>query len=184
MSFGALLTKMTPEIQQDAQENLGLPLVGHGLRGAVAADGRHDVFVAGVAGKGFIESGRAVSVAAFGNHDDDAARLARAFGGGHAFDGLIDVLVERIAAVCRDDDIRRLGLAAAQLADEAHAGLVRRVQIAAERADDFFFGVEHDIEDKFQSGFLRALTHVHMDGVVIEQAGFAHRDCRCWQRSG
>ena len=48
---------------------------------------------------------------------------------------------------------------------------MRRIQIAAERADDFLPGVEHDIEDKFQSGFLRTLAHIHMDGVVIEQTG-------------
>ncbi len=43
--------------------------------------------------------------------------------------------------------------------------------MAGERADDFLFGVERDVEDKGQLGLLRGEQHVLVQRVAVQDAG-------------
>ena len=100
------------------------------------------VWSSGAVDAGLLELGRvasgdaveeplaAVPVRASGDSDDDAAVAQRRLGGGHALHDLVDVLVERVAAVRCDRDVAIYGSNTGEFAHEGAPRLVRRVDVA------------------------------------------------------
>ena len=120
--------------------------------------------------QGLVEGFAAVAVVAGCDHDDDAAFVAVGFGRRHALDRLIYVLVERVAAVRRDDDV---GWVALDLGECAHIVAARDVgflAVAGKRGDDFFFRIDDDVQDKGELRFFRRVEHIAVNRVAFEDA--------------
>ena len=87
--------------------------------------------------------------AALAGQDDCPARLDDARRGAHALDALIQIQVERIAAVGGDNDVERgVAFLHGRLAHELAAGFMRRDQVAGKDAGDLDGIVERDIEQE------------------------------------
>jgi len=84
---------------QHAREDLRLPLVGQRGFGRYCGDLLRDLLGRGGLFEPVVEALAAVAVAARRRYDDDAIVVQTGFGCRHALHSLIDVLVERIAAI-------------------------------------------------------------------------------------
>ena len=133
------------EAVEDAREDLHLPLVWE----RVFLRRRFDLieqFARRLCGfQGLVEGLAAVTVVAGRDHDDDAAFVAVRLGRRHALDRLIDVLVERVAAVRRYDDVGRVALDFGERAHVVAARDVRFLAVAGKGGDDFLFRVDDDV---------------------------------------
>ena len=107
-------------------------------------------------------------VVRFREHDDDAARIHGRFSGRHALHRLINVLIERIAAVRRKNDVGRLRRDAAALIQEPAARLMRGNEVARHRVDDLLFAVQHHVQDELEPRRLRRPDHVAVDRIVLQ----------------
>ncbi len=148
--------------------DLGLPLLGVGLAGD---DGEDILGVAG-AGEEIVEWGGVGDAgAALGSDDDGTAFFYDACGGAHALDGLVEVLIEGVAAVCGDDDVEEGvdGLHGG-MADELDAELVSVDEVAGEDAGDGAAGVERYIEEEGGAGAQGDVAHFLPKGVAIGDA--------------
>ena len=67
---------------------------------------------------------------------------------GHAFDGLVNVLVQGIAAVGGDDDVSRDGFDASQFHFKVNAGIVSFFAVAGKGSDDFLVRIDDDVADE------------------------------------
>ena len=84
-----------------------------------------------IVGDVVIEALATVTVGTAGDVDDHTALGKRSLGRAHALHGLVDVLVERVAAVGGDGNLALDGLNAGKALHELTAGLVRLVNVAA-----------------------------------------------------
>ena len=157
-------------VRQDAGEDLARPLVGQGLvLGAVDAGALERRRV--VLGDVLVEALAAVAVGAAGDVDDHAALGKRCLGGAHALDGLVDVLVKRVAAVGGDGDVALDRLDAGELLHKFAAGLVGLVDVAGEGADDLVLAVQDHVKDEGEVRHLGGGEHVLAHVVVAQVAG-------------
>ena len=143
---------------------LRLPLFGPAETGR--GQQGEQLFRAGGAAQELVEAavGRD-AVAAFTGQDERAARLEDARAGAHALDALIQVLIERIAAVGGDDDVKgRVELLHRRLPDEFAAGLVGREQVAGEDAGDLPLLVQGHVEQEARAGAQGDVAHFLPDG--------------------
>ena len=158
------------EAVEDACEDLHLPLVWQ----RVFLRRRFDLVeqcarrLGGL--QGLVEGFAAVTVVAGCDHDDDAALVAVRLGCRHALDCLIDVLVERVAAVRRYDDVGRVALDFGECAHVVAARDVRFLAVAGKGGDDFLFRIDDDVQNEGELRFLRRVEHVAVDGVAVEDA--------------
>ncbi len=118
-----------------------------------------------------------MAVLAGGHHDDDASRAAAGLGGRHALDGLIDVLVKRIAAIGGDDDIGGRGRHPAMVGEPVAGGLMGQPEMPGHGAHDVLLAIQDDIDDKGQSGDFGRMEHVEMDRIVAQVPGARVRRC-------
>src|SRR5699024_10655089 len=118
-----------PVLFQDAGEDLRAPHFGDGLFGRDLRQIGVDL-VHRAPDDQFFKVGAAHAVAAGGAHDDDAAVPAAGLGGSHGLGALVQVLVQRVAAVGGDDDVAGDAGALGQAAHELHALKVRLFQVA------------------------------------------------------
>ena len=104
-------------------------------------------------------------------HDDDAVLSRTGLGGGHGLGALVEVLIQRVAAVAGHNDVGREAGALAPLADEGHALGVRLLQIAGPGCDDLLLAVQGHVEDELDVDHPGRRHHVFVDGVVLQHAG-------------
>ena len=109
-----------------------------------------------------------MSVVAGGGHDDDTAFLTCGFRGGHALNGLIDVLIQRIAVVGGEDDICRYFFAQAQVLQECSAGQMCLLTVASKSTNHFVLRVNDHVADEGQLGYTGGIDHVTVDGISIQ----------------
>ena len=86
-----------------------------------------------------------MAVAAARDHYHDAALGQHGVGRGQALGTLVEVLVERIAAVGYNSYVAIYALYARERAQELASGLVRGLEVPGEAADDLAFAVEHHV---------------------------------------
>ena len=165
------------EAAQDAGQNLALPLVGDGVRLGGGFDLSQNFRRCQGLGHGFHEGCAAVTVVAAGGHDDDAALFTGGFRGGHALDGLIDILIQGVAVVGGEDDVGRNFFTLAQRAKELDTGKVCLLDITGKRAYHFVPGVDDHIADEGQLCGAGGIDHIFMDGVTLQNAGAGERTC-------
>ena len=118
-----------------------------------------------------IEALATVTVGTTGDIDDHAALGKRGLGRAHALHGLVDVLVERVAAVGGNGNLALDGLNAGKALHELAASLVRLVDVAGKGADDLVLAVEHHVEHKGKVSHLGSGKHVLAHVVVAQVAG-------------
>ena len=118
-----------------------------------------------------IEALATVTVGTTGDVDDHTALGKRGLGSAHALHGLVDVLIERVAAVGGDGDLALDGLNAGKALHELAASLVRLVDVAGKGADDLMLAVEHNVEHKGKVSHLGGGEHVLAHVVVAQVAG-------------
>ena len=118
-----------------------------------------------------IEALATVTVGTAGDVDDHATLGKRGLGSAHALHGLVDVLVERVAAVGGDGDLALDGLNAGEALHEFAAGLVCLVDVASKGANDLVLAVEHHVEHKGKVRHLGSGEHVLAHVVVAQVAG-------------
>ena len=165
-------------MRQDAGKDLARPLVGQGLvLGTIDAGALKLRRI--VVGDVVIEALATVTVGTTGDVDDHAALGKRGLGSAHALHGLVDVLVERVAAVGGDGDLALDGLNAGKALHELAAGLVRLVDVAGKGADDLVLAIEHHVEHKGKVSHLgggeHVLTHVVVAQVAGTRVGIVHK---------
>ena len=97
--------------------------------------------------------------------------MAGGLRGGHALDALVDILVQRRAAVGGDDNvgIRRLYLRVAE--QEVAAGPVRRDIVAGKGRHSLLVLVDDDVDDVGELRHGRGRDHVLVHRVAVEDAG-------------
>ena len=118
-----------------------------------------------------IEALATVTVGTTGDIDNHAALGKRGLGRAHALHGLVDVLVERVAAVGGDGNLALDGLNAGKALHELAAGLVRLVDIAGKGANDLVLTVKHHVKHKGKVSHLGGGKHVLAHVVVAQVAG-------------
>ena len=84
--------------------------------------------------------GAAHAVGTAAAHDDDAILTCTGFRRGNGLGALVQVLVQRVAAVAGDHDIAGNAGALAPFADKGNAFGVGLFQVACPGGDDFFPG--------------------------------------------
>ena len=99
--------------------------------------------------------------------DDDAAIFTRSFSSRHAFYGLVNVLVQRIAAIGRDDDVSRNRFYTGQFHFKVDAGIVSFFAVAGKSSDDLLIGVDDDVADESQISRFRSVEHIFMNRVAF-----------------
>ena len=92
------------------------------------------------------------------------------FAGGHALDRLVDILIQRIAAVAGDDDIGFRNIHLTERTEKFASLFVRLFPIPGECPDDFFRGIDHHIHDEIEPDRLCGEKHVAVDRVVCQIA--------------
>ena len=157
-------------MRQDAGKDLARPLVGQGLVLRTVDAGALKLCRI-IVGDVVIEALATVTVGTAGDVDDYTALGKRSLGRAHALHGLVDVLVERVAAVGGDGDLALNGLNAGKALHELTAGLVRLVNVAGKGADDLVLAVEHHVKHKGKVSHLGGSKHVLAYVVVAQVAG-------------
>ena len=112
-----------------------------------------------------------MTVGAGGEHYDNAAL---AYGGlcrSHTLEGLIYVLVERIAAVGRNGDICIDGLNSAESREELASCLVRRLDVTCNGIDRLLFLVDNYVDDVCELRSTRRVEHILVKRVALKHAG-------------
>ena len=89
------------------QQNLRLPLVGSRFLPAPAEEQIHSLADIRLVRQLVVEMVAAGAVVGGCQHHDDAAVLNGRFRSGHALNSLVHILVQGVAAVGGDDDVRR-----------------------------------------------------------------------------
>ena len=118
-----------------------------------------------------IEALATVTVGTTGDVDNHTALGKRSLGRAHALHGLVDVLVERVAAVGGDGNLALDGLNAGKALHELAASLVCLVDVTGEGADDLMLAVEHHVQHKGKVSHLGSGKHVLAHVVVAQVAG-------------
>ena len=115
--------------------------------------------------------GEAENIRILGAGEFNSAFAADRFTGGHAFDGLIDILIQRISAIGSYDDIGRWYGYTALLFQEIATVTVGGLHISGKGPDDLFFAVDDHIDDEGKFGFFSGKEHIGMYGVVFQNTG-------------
>lgn len=143
LDFGAAL---------DEGLDLGLPLFGFGESGC----GEHgEDFFGRVGGlQEFVQRAvRGNAFAAFAGEDEETAVFEDSGAGAHPFNALIEIEVERVAAVGGEDDVEGGGNGLhGGLLDELAAFLMRLDEVAGEDGGDFSGFVECDVKEEAGAG--------------------------------
>ena len=100
--------------------------------------------------------------------DDDAAFFTRSFSSRHAFYGLVNVLVQRIAAVGRDDDVSRNRFYTGQFHFEVDTGIVSFFAVAGKSSDDLLIGVDDDVANECQFSRFSSIEHIFVNRVALQ----------------
>ena len=152
----------------DTGLDLDLPLVGDRHRGGCDP-------VEQVSGRGSFAKQPAIRavvgqpIAALGGADDRAAGADDFSRRGHPLHGLVEVLVERVAAVRGDDDVeRRIDGPHGLLARDGTRGGVHGERLPSERARDLFRVVKEDVEREVHAGRPSDRTDGVVDGIAID----------------
>ena len=109
--------------------------------------------------------------AALRGEDQCAALLQHSGTGAHAFHTLVQIKIQRVAAVCGDDDVERLldGLHR-RFFDERAAGFVRLNNVAGKHVRDVALFVERDVEEKSRPGLERDVAQLLPKWVALGDA--------------
>ena len=118
-----------------------------------------------------IKSFASVTVVRLCKHDDNAAFFDRRFRRRHAFYRLVNILIERIAAVRRYDDVRRQRIDFTQRRKEIAAFFMCRFDISCNRIDRFFFFVDDDVDDKREFRRVCRPHHIFVNRISFEDTG-------------
>ena len=96
----------------------------------------------------FIEGLAAMAVVAGGNHDDDTALLAVGLGSSHPLYGLIDILVQRIAAIGSNYNIRRICLDLRHLQHKLAACHMSLLAITGKGTDNLLIRINDHVQNE------------------------------------
>ena len=111
------------------------------------------------------------AVGAARGDDDGASGLDDLVGRAQALDRLVEVEVERVAGIRRDDDVEGAGDGDhGRALDEGAAGVVGPVEIAGEDAGHGLVAVEGHVEEERAAGLAGDLAHFLPDGVAVGDA--------------
>ena len=102
----------------------------------------------GAQGDELFEIGAAHAVDAGAAHDDDAALRTAGFGCGDGLGRLIEVLVQRVAAVGGDDDVAFYDGALRLLTDKGDARSMSLLQVTGKGSYDILFFAQGHIQDE------------------------------------
>ena len=120
--------------------------------------------------EGGIEALTAGAVGQLGAHDQHRALLGGSLRRSQPLDALVDVLVQRRAAVGGDDDVSGDGLHLAVLPQKRHTGFMRLPEVSREGRNRLFLLVDDHIDDVRQLCHLRRRYHVPVKGVALQNA--------------
>jgi hypothetical protein len=139
-------------VSLDQGLDLGLPLLGADEAGR--GEQGEDLLGAGGGAEEVIEvAAGGHAFAAFAGEDEGATGLKDAGAGAHAFDALVEVKVERIAAVGGDDDLERcFDLLHGGTSHEFEADFMGLEEVTGEDAGQLALFVEGHVEQKARSG--------------------------------
>ena len=152
-------------------QDLAAPLVGSSLflgRCQELLVGCLDI---GLIRNDVIEEIAARTVGAGCQHDNDSAFLCSCLACSHSLGRLISILIQRISAVCCDDDIGICGLHADIIRNEITAFAVCRLKVARECRDGLLVLIDDNIDNVGQLSHPCRRQHILMHGVVIQNAG-------------
>ena len=110
-----------------------------------------------------------MSVFTGGAHDDNAAGLCHNICRGNGLDGLVNILIQGIAAVAGNHDPGGIGnFNTAQAVYIIRSRAVGLLQIAGERGNGFVGAVDDGVYDKVQSGTSGSLHHIPVNGILFQ----------------
>ena len=157
--------------REDTGKDLALPLVCDGVLHLDLQD--HVLDFLGGSGilEGLVEALSPVPIVALGHLYDDAVLVAARLCGGHALDGLVDVLVQWISAVGGDHDVRVHTVHRGEILHELAAGLVSLGRISRKGGDHLLVRVNRDVQYEGKLCLLGSKQHVLVDQIAIQDAG-------------
>ena len=154
----------------DERLDLRLPLFGPHETGC-GQQREHFLRTAGAAEQLVERTVRGNAFATFSGENEQAAGADDACARAHAFHALIQIHVERIAAVGGDDDIEGLRDRLHRgLADEFNSALVRRDQVAGKDAGDLTRFIERDVEEEARPDAQGDVAHFLPDRISFGDA--------------
>ena len=107
-----------------------------------------------------------MSVTTTGYHDDGTALFVRGFRRGHSLNSLVNVLVKRISAICRNSNFRRNLMDCSEGFHKVTTHFVRFFHISCKRTDDFLIGIQNDVHNESQLCLPCCPHHVFVNGIV------------------
>ena len=155
---------------QNPGQNLHFPLIRDGFIPRHLGNPLQKGTRAGRIPEVLIEGLAAMAVVAGGNHDDDTALLAVGLGSSHPLYGLIDILVQRIAAIGSNYNIRRICLDLRHLQHKLAACHMSLLAVPGKSPDYLLLRINHHIQNERQLRLLGSVEHITMNRIVLQDA--------------